>query len=58
MDRVFGGRLFQSEGALNMKDFFPTDFLTVGVERKYCTECLKLYTVEYSTRNCCKYKCI
>ena len=36
MDRMFTGRLFQSEGALNLKAFLAVAKVTAGTEKKNC----------------------
>ena len=39
MDRILTGRLFQSEGALNINAFLAIDLETAGTETKSCMEC-------------------
>ena len=34
MERMLVGKLFQSEGALNIKDFLPMDLETTGTKKK------------------------
>lgn len=52
MDRMLLGKLFQSEGALNMKDFFAKDLEAAGTEKKSWTVCLRRWVEEKGTKNC------
>ena len=40
MDRIVAGKLFQSEGALNIKACLPNSLETAGTEKKSREECL------------------
>ena len=40
MDRIVAGKLFQSEGALNINACLPNSLETAGTEKKSREECL------------------
>ena len=54
MEWIFTGKLFQLEGALNIKAFFDMDLETLGTEKNCCTVCLKWWVEEKGTKNCLK----
>ena len=47
---MFEGRLFQSDGALNINAFLPIVLFTVGMEKKYWDECPNWYVEEYGLK--------
>ena len=44
---MFEGRVFQSDGALNINAFLPIVLYTVGMEKKYWDEWRNWYVEEY-----------
>lgn len=74
MNQIFTGRLFQSEGALNIKAFLAIDLETAGTEkravqrfsvdnsrRKLPSTVLVVWVIEMYTFfkiNCCQCRCL